>query len=31
LPDARYVEIPGNHMSSVTSKELGQGIVDFLA
>ena len=31
LPDARYVEIPGGHMSSVTKPELGQAIADFLA
>lgn len=31
LPDARYVEIPGNHMSAVTKPELGQAIADFLA
>ena len=31
LPQARYVEIPGNHMSAVTKPELGQAIADFLA
>ena len=31
LPDARYVEVPGGHMSSVTKPELGQAIADFLA
>ena len=31
LPDARYVEVPGGHMSSVTKPELGHAIVDFLA
>lgn len=31
LPHARYVEIPGNHMSSVTRPELGAAIRDFLA
>lgn len=31
LPDARYVEVPGGHMSSVTRPELGQAIADFLA
>lgn len=31
LPDARYVEAPGGHMSSVTKPELGQAIADFLA
>ena len=30
LPQGRYVEIPGNHMSSVTFKELGRAIVAFL-
>lgn len=31
MPHARYVEIPGGHMSSVTKAELGQAIADFLA
>ena len=31
LPNARYVEIPGNHMSAVTRPELGAAIRDFLA
>jgi pimeloyl-ACP methyl ester carboxylesterase len=31
LPNARYVEIPGNHMSAVTRPELGTAIRDFLA
>ncbi len=31
LPDARYVEVPGNHMSCVVKPELGQAIADFLA
>jgi pimeloyl-ACP methyl ester carboxylesterase len=30
LPDGRYVEVPGNHMSAVTRKELGGAIADFL-
>lgn len=30
MRDARYVEIPGNHMNAVTRKELGQAIADFL-
>lgn len=30
LPDGHYVEIPGNHMSSVTRPELGAAIRDFL-
>lgn len=31
LPHARYVEVPGNHMSAVIKPELGQAIADFLA
>ncbi len=31
LPDARYVEVPGNHMSAVTRPELGKAIADVLA
>jgi pimeloyl-ACP methyl ester carboxylesterase len=31
LPNARYAEIPGTHMSSVTMKELGGEIAGFLA
>jgi pimeloyl-ACP methyl ester carboxylesterase len=31
LPDARFVEVPGNHMSAVTRPELGAAIADFLA
>ena len=31
LPDARFVEVPGGHMSSVAKPELGQVIADFLA
>ena len=30
LPDARYVEIPGNHMNCVTRPELGAAMVAFL-
>ena len=30
LPNARYAEIPGTHMSSVTEPELGEAIADFL-
>ncbi len=30
LPDARYAEIPGTHMSSVTKPELGREIAAFL-
>lgn len=31
LPDGRYVEIPGNHMSAVTKPEFGRAIAEFLA
>ncbi len=31
LPDGRYVELPGNHMSAVTKPELGVAITEFLA
>ena len=31
LPDARYVEIPGNHMGSVTKPELAQAMIDWLS
>lgn len=31
LPDAEYLGIPGNHMSSVTMKEMGAAMVDFLS
>ncbi len=30
LPNARFVETPGNHMSAVTKPELGRAIADFL-
>jgi len=30
LPHARFVEVPGNHMSAVTKPELGKAIADFL-
>lgn len=30
LPQSRFVEIPGNHMSAVTRAELGDAIVSFL-
>ena len=30
MPDARYVEVPGNHMSAVTMPTLGEVIVSFL-
>lgn len=31
LPDARLIETPGNHMSAVVKKELGDAIAGFLA
>lgn len=31
LPNARYVEVPGNHMSAVIKPELGAAIAAFLA
>jgi pimeloyl-ACP methyl ester carboxylesterase len=31
LPNARFAEVPGNHMSAVTKPELGQTIADFVA
>jgi len=31
LPDARFVAVPGNHMSAVTKPDLGRAIADFLA
>ena len=31
LPDARFVEVPGNHMSAVVKPEFGRAIADFLA
>lgn len=31
LPDARYAEVPGTHMGSVTKPELGAAIAGFLA
>jgi pimeloyl-ACP methyl ester carboxylesterase len=30
LPDARFEEVPGTHMSSVTGPELGRELVAFL-
>ena len=30
LPDARYVEVPGTHMGSVTHREMGIAMVEFL-
>jgi pimeloyl-ACP methyl ester carboxylesterase len=31
LPDGRYAEVPGNHMSSVTKPEFGAAIAGFLS
>jgi pimeloyl-ACP methyl ester carboxylesterase len=31
LPDARFVEVPGNHMNAVTRPELGRAMADFLS
>ncbi|CDO38184.1 alpha/beta fold hydrolase [Novosphingobium sp. KN65.2] len=31
LPQGRYVEMPGNHMSSVTFKDMGRAMAEFLA
>ncbi len=31
LPDARYIEVPGTHLNSVTKPELGAAIAAFLA
>ena len=31
LPQGRFVEVPGNHMSAVARPELGRAIADFLA
>ena len=31
LPQGRYVEVPGTHMSSVTKRELGEAIAAFLS
>ena len=31
MPNARYIPVPGTHMSSVTKPEFGQAIADFLA
>jgi pimeloyl-ACP methyl ester carboxylesterase len=30
LPNGRFVELPGNHMSAVTKPDLGLAIADFL-
>jgi pimeloyl-ACP methyl ester carboxylesterase len=31
LSDARYAEVPGNHMSAITKPDFGHAIADFLA
>jgi pimeloyl-ACP methyl ester carboxylesterase len=31
IPNARYVEVPGNHMSAVANRDFGRAIADFLA
>lgn len=31
LPDGRYIEVPGGHMSAVAKPDLGRAIADFLA
>jgi pimeloyl-ACP methyl ester carboxylesterase len=31
LPDARYIQVPGTHLNSVTKPEMGEAIVTFLA
>jgi pimeloyl-ACP methyl ester carboxylesterase len=31
LPQARFVEVPGNHMSAVTKPDFGRALADFLA
>lgn len=31
LPDARYIEVPGSHLNSVTKPEFGDAITGFLA
>lgn len=31
LPDARYIEVPGSHLNSVTKPEMGEAIVRFLS
>lgn len=31
IPGARFQSVPGNHMSSVTKKEIGEAIANFLA
>ncbi len=31
LPDGRYAEVPGTHMSSVTRPELGEAMASFLS
>ena len=31
LPNGRYAQVPGNHMSSVTTPQFGEAIADFLS
>jgi pimeloyl-ACP methyl ester carboxylesterase len=31
LPDARYIEVPGTHLNSVTKPDLGEALARFLA
>jgi len=31
IPDARHVEVPGNHMSVVTKPEFGKAVAAFLS
>lgn len=31
LPDGRYIAVPGNHMSSVTFKDMGRAMAEFLS
>jgi pimeloyl-ACP methyl ester carboxylesterase len=31
LPQGRYEEVPGNHMSAVTRPDLGEALAEFLA
>jgi pimeloyl-ACP methyl ester carboxylesterase len=31
LPSARFVQVPGNHMSVITRPEFGRAIADYLA
>ena len=31
LPNARYIEVPGTHLNSVTKPDLGEALARFLA